>query len=121
MTNWEFINEGEEIICDGKKGILLTKPKYQSGRSWGCHVADIKWEGGEVTREMKLWRMGLQTLKEFNEWYATKHTSIEVSTITGDHWVLFGEDLQDYKDGKLKVKYGMEFKDKKSHYYDSSD
>jgi len=46
--------------------------------------------------------------------------SIEVATIRGSHWVLFGKDKINYYKG-VKVDWSMTFKDKRSYFYDSSD
>lgn len=121
MTNWNEVKKGEKIIFNNRKGVLLSDPKYISTPSSGLHYADVQWEDGQIDKMFCVAYIGCITLKEHNKWLKTKHESMEVSTSRGDHWVLFGVDIDDYKKGKINVSYGMTFRDERSYYYDSSD
>jgi hypothetical protein len=121
MTNWSEIKKGERIFFDNKEGVLLSDTKYISSLSSGLYYADVQWSHGIMDKSFCVSYLGCCTLKEHNEWLEKKHESLEVCTNRGDHWVLFGEDIVDYKSGNLVVSYGMSFKDKRSNYYDSSD
>jgi hypothetical protein len=103
---------------------------YGDGRSYGLNgcAECIKNNRGakiqmyDLKKSKKIWNEHQKRELKLNRELLTDNSkSVEVSTMRGSHWVLFGQDKLDYLKDKSIVTYSMTFKDKRSYFYDSSD
>jgi hypothetical protein len=47
--DYKKLKKGQKIKFHSRKGVLMEKPKYISGGSWGGFQAKVKWDDGEVS------------------------------------------------------------------------
>lgn len=51
MTTYKDWEKGDRVILNGSRlGTLITKPKYETGVSFGLFFADIRWDDGLITK-----------------------------------------------------------------------
>lgn len=101
---------------------------FYSGSSFGLNGCEDCIKGYTKVRlynlenSKKIWEENQNKQKEnLKKYLEDGSKSVEVSTIRGYHWVLFGQDKIDYLTLKMNPNYTTKFKDERSYTYDSGD